>query len=112
MVPGHREVALAGNEGDKGDTLAVADIRGRFDGPLLQASRRYETDWVATAVLYDSGQGGATTLNWRLLQDGDAVASSRDRADDSGADDSAAQSAKSLACGFRAKQLLLSEVAF
>lgn len=67
------------------DTVAVADIRGRFDGPLLQASRRYETDWVATAVLYDSGQGGATTLNWRLLQDGDAVASSRDRADDSGA---------------------------
>ena len=67
------------------DTVAVADIRGRFDGPLLQASRRYETDWVATAVLYDSGQGGATTLNCRLLQDGDAVASSRDRADDSGA---------------------------
>ena len=33
-------------------------------------------------------------------------------ADDSGADDSAAQSAKSLACGFRAKQLLLFEVAF
>lgn len=62
------------------DTVTVADVRGRFDGPLLQASRRYETDWVATAVLYGSGQDGDTILNWRLLHEGDAVASSRDRA--------------------------------
>jgi len=67
------------------DTVAVADVRGRFDGPLLQASRRYDAEWVATAVLYESGQGGATTLNWRLLQAGETVANSRDRADDSGA---------------------------
>lgn len=82
-----RGVSLTLPEWDRRDrdTLAVADIRGRFDGPLLQASRRYDTDWVATAVLYDSGQGGATTLNWRLLQDGETVANSRDRADDRGA---------------------------
>jgi uncharacterized protein len=82
-----RGVALTLPEWDARDrdTVAVADVRGRFDGPLLQASRRYDATWVATAVLYDSGQGGATTVNWRLLQDGDAVANSRDRADDTGA---------------------------
>ncbi|MEQ8259328.1 MAG: DUF2066 domain-containing protein [Alcanivorax sp.] len=82
-----RGVALTLPEWDQRDrdTLAVADIRGRFDGPLLQASCRYDTDWIATAVLYDSGRAGAATLNWRLLQDEETVANSRDRADDSGA---------------------------
>lgn len=61
------------------DMVAVADVRGRFDGPLLQASRRYETGWVATAVLYG---GAATTVNWRLLDDGRQVASERATAAD------------------------------
>jgi len=67
------------------DTVTVADVRGRFDGPLLQAAGRYDTAWVATAVLYESGQGGDTTLNWRLLHDGEAVAKSRDRSGDTDA---------------------------
>lgn len=62
------------------DTVTVADVRGRFDGPLLQASRRYHTGWVATAVLYG---GAATTVNWRLLDDGAQVAGERTTAVDS-----------------------------
>lgn len=68
-------------DGRDRDSVTVADVRGWFDGPLLQASDRYDTDWVATAVLYEGGQAG-TTLNWRLLHEGEAVASSRYRADD------------------------------
>ncbi len=70
-------------DGRDRDVVSVADVRGRFDGPLLQASGRYDTDWVATAVLYESG--GDTTLNWRLLHEGEALAESRDKAGDTDA---------------------------
>ena len=79
-VAARRGVTLVLPEWDQRDrdTVTVADVRGRFDGPLLQASRRYDTDWVATGVLYD---GAATTLNWRLLDGGEAVAGERARAE-------------------------------
>ncbi len=79
-VAARRGVTLVLPEWDQRDrdTVTVADVRGRFDGPLLQASRRYDTDWVASGVLYD---GTATTLNWRLLQDGQSVAGERARAE-------------------------------
>lgn len=69
--------------------LTVTDIRGRFDSPLLQASKRYGADWIATGVIYGgsgnggsgnggSGNGGAkATVNWRLLHDGSDVADQR-----------------------------------
>ncbi|MFP1679829.1 DUF2066 domain-containing protein [Alloalcanivorax sp. C16-2] len=80
QVAERRGLSLVLPEGDQRDrdTVTVADVRGRFDGPVLQASRRYDTAWVATAVLYD---GAASTLNWRLLHDGEAVAGERARAD-------------------------------
>ena len=79
-VAARRGVTLVLPEWDQRDrdTVTVADVRGQFDGPLLQASRRYDTDWVATGVLYD---GAATTLNWRLLEGGEAVAGERARAE-------------------------------
>ncbi|ASK34426.1 hypothetical protein CEK62_08540 [Alcanivorax sp. N3-2A] len=57
-------------------TLTVADVRGRFDGPVLDASRRYDAEWVATAVIYE---GARTTINWRLLHGGDTAAQGRDQ---------------------------------
>ena len=58
-------------------SVTVADVRGRFDGPVLDASRRYGVAWVATAVIY----GGGTTINWRLLHGGEAVAQGREPVD-------------------------------
>ncbi|MBM7334341.1 MAG: DUF2066 domain-containing protein [Alcanivorax sp.] len=81
---GRRGVSLVLPEWDQRDrdVVAVADVRGRFDGPVLQASRRYDTDWVATGVLYG---GASTTLNWRLLDHGDQVAGQRASAADTDA---------------------------
>lgn len=70
-------------------TVTVADVRGRFDGPVLDASRRYGVAWVATAVIY----GGGTTINWRVLHGGEAVAQGRDPVD------SKAQALDHLAAG-------------
>ena len=79
-VAEQRGLSLVLPEGDQRDrdTVTVADVRGRFDEPVLQASRRYDTPWVATAVLYG---GAAPTLNWRLLHDGESVAGERTGAD-------------------------------
>ncbi|GAA5128239.1 DUF2066 domain-containing protein [Alloalcanivorax gelatiniphagus] len=81
---GRRGVSLVLPKWDQRDrdVVAVADVRGRFDGPVLQASRRYDTDWVATGVLYG---GASTTLNWRLLDHGDQVAGRRAGAADTDA---------------------------
>lgn len=49
------------------DTIRAADIRGRFDEPIRQASKRYDTPLVITAVLYS---GSAPRLRWRLLDNG------------------------------------------
>lgn len=58
--------------------VSVADIRGRFDDAMLSASKRYGTDWVATAVVYGSQN---PTINWRLLDNGNTVVEKRTRAD-------------------------------
>ena len=48
--------------------IQAADIRGRFDEPVREASARYETPLVATAVLYT---GDSPRLRWRLLDGGE-----------------------------------------
>ncbi|KYZ86046.1 hypothetical protein A3Q32_19150 [Alcanivorax sp. KX64203] len=76
-VAAQRGVTLrfpAWDEQDR-EGLSVADIRGRFDEPVLAASRRYGSDWVATAVLYDGRQ---ETLNWRLMEGRETVTQDRD----------------------------------
>ncbi|AFT71181.1 hypothetical protein B5T_02913 [Alloalcanivorax dieselolei B5] len=76
-VAAQRGVTLrfpAWDEQDR-EALTVADIRGRFDEPVLAASRRYGSDWVATAVLYDGRQ---ETLNWRLMEGRETVTQDRD----------------------------------
>ncbi len=76
-VAAQRGVTLrfpAWDEQDR-EGLTVADIRGRFDEPVLAASRRYGSDWVATAVLYDGRQ---ETLNWRLMEGRETVTQDRD----------------------------------
>lgn len=60
------------------NTLSVSDIRGHFDDPLMDASQRYGSNWVATGVIYG---GRHPTINWRLLNDGDTVTEKRDRVD-------------------------------
>ncbi len=59
--------------------LTVTDVRGHFDSPLLKASKRYGTDWIATGVIYrGTGNGGAqATVNWRLLHNGNDIADQR-----------------------------------
>jgi hypothetical protein len=47
--------------------IQPADIRGRFDQPVQQASARYDAPLVATAVLYRSD---SPRLRWRLLDSG------------------------------------------
>lgn len=48
--------------------VQAADIRGRFDEPVQQASARYDAPLVATAVLY---RGDSPRLRWRLLDSGE-----------------------------------------
>ena len=48
--------------------IQAADIRGRFDEPVRQASAPYEAPLVATAVLYT---GDSPRLRWRLLDGGE-----------------------------------------
>lgn len=60
------------------NALTVADIRGRFDDAMLSASKRYGTNWVATAVVYGSSN---PTISWRLLNNGNTVVEKRTRAD-------------------------------
>lgn len=47
--------------------IQAADIRGRFDEPVQEASARYEAPLVATAVFYT----GDSRLRWRLLDGGE-----------------------------------------
>ncbi|MDX1803610.1 MAG: DUF2066 domain-containing protein [Alcanivorax sp.] len=44
--------------------LSLADIRGRFDDRLRDASKRYPHDLIAAAVLYE---GTPVRLRWRVL---------------------------------------------
>ncbi|EKF74978.1 hypothetical protein A11A3_05976 [Alcanivorax hongdengensis A-11-3] len=46
-------------------SLALADIRGRFDDRIADASRRYQADLTVAAVLYPGSQVRA---RWRVLQ--------------------------------------------
>lgn len=59
-------------------TVTVADVRGRFDEPVLDASRRYGAEWVATAVIYGASR---PTINWRLLHGGETVTQGREQVD-------------------------------
>lgn len=70
--------------------LTITDIRGRFDSPLLKASKRYGADWIATGVIYrGSGNGSPrSTVNWRLLHGGSDIADQRQTA---ASDEAAAQ---------------------
>lgn len=65
-------VLLPSLDGEDRRNLRPADVRGRFDGPVLEASQRYGTGLVVTAVLY---QGSEPHLRWRLLDGGEEVQS-------------------------------------
>ncbi|KGD66431.1 hypothetical protein Y5S_00098 [Alcanivorax nanhaiticus] len=52
-------------DGQDRGALAVADIRGRFDNQILDASARYPHEMVLAAVLYS---GSPATVSWRVLQ--------------------------------------------
>lgn len=45
--------------------LSTADIRGRFDEPLLAASRRYPHEMIVSGVIY---RGANTSVSWRVLR--------------------------------------------
>ena len=59
--------------------LNVADIRGRFDQQLRDASSRYPHELVAAAVLY---QGEPATVSWRVLKDKNTLEDGREKASD------------------------------
>ncbi|MGB2246542.1 MAG: DUF2066 domain-containing protein [Alcanivorax sediminis] len=77
--PGHPDFAMLKQEADRRGldvvlpewdsvdrgALAVADIRGRFDNQILDASARYPHEMVLAAVLYS---GSPATVSWRVLQ--------------------------------------------
>lgn len=63
-------------DGDDRSRVRPADVRGLFDEPVMEASRRYDSRLVVTAVLY---RGSEPHLRWRLFEqqeqvrDGDIV---------------------------------------
>ena len=50
--------------------ISAADVRGRFDRQIQNASQRYDAPLVVSAVYYTSGR---PSLRWRLLQDGNSL---------------------------------------
>lgn len=48
-------------------SVQAADIRGRFDEPVAEASARYQASLVVTAVFY---KGDTPRVRWRLLDEG------------------------------------------
>ncbi|WP_162925703.1 DUF2066 domain-containing protein [Isoalcanivorax indicus] len=52
--------------------ISAADIRGRFDRQIQNASQRYQAPLVVSVVYYTSGRPGA---RWRLLQEGNTLRS-------------------------------------
>ena len=52
------------------EQIVAADIRGRFDRQITEASARYQSGLILTAVIYP---GARPTLRWRLLHDGEQV---------------------------------------
>ena len=52
------------------ERIVAADIRGRFDRQISEASARYQAGLVLTGVVYP---GARPSLRWRLLQDGQQV---------------------------------------
>ena len=56
--------------------LNVADIRGRFDQQLRDASSRYPHELIAAAVLY---QGEPATVSWRVLKDKSTLEDGREK---------------------------------
>ncbi len=61
-------IVLPRMDSDDRSVIQAADIRGRFDEPVRQASERYDTPLAATAVLYT---GDSARLRWRLLDSGE-----------------------------------------
>ena len=59
--------------------LTVADVRGRFDSQLLEASRRYPHEMIVSAVLY---RGGDASVSWRVLQDQKNLEQGREQSGD------------------------------
>ena len=64
------------------NALAVADIRGRFDDRLEQASARYPHEMTVAAVLYS---GSSAKVSWRILQGRKTLEQGRLEADDNSA---------------------------
>lgn len=60
-------VTLPELDGTDRGRVRPADVRGRFDEPVLEASERYGNALVVTAVLYD---GSSPRLRWRLFEQG------------------------------------------
>ncbi|BAP14477.1 hypothetical protein AS19_16260 [Alcanivorax sp. NBRC 101098] len=58
------------------ERLNVADVRGRFDQQLHDASSRYPHELIAAAVLY---QGEPATVNWRVLKDKTVLEEGREK---------------------------------
>lgn len=58
-------VLLPQLDGDDRRRIRPADVRGLFDEPVMEASRRYDSHLVATAVLY---RGSEPHLRWRLFE--------------------------------------------
>lgn len=56
--------------------LNVADIRGRFDQQLRDASSRYSHELIVAAVLY---QGEPTRVSWRVLKDESTLEEGREK---------------------------------
>lgn len=93
--PGHPDFAALKQEADRRgldlvipewdaadrDVLAVADIRGRFDNQILDASARYPHEMVLAAVLYS---GSPATVSWRVLQGRKTLDDGRLKADSTG----------------------------
>ncbi|MBZ2188302.1 DUF2066 domain-containing protein [Alcanivorax sp. JB21] len=50
--------------------ISAADVRGRFDRQIQNASQRYDAPLVVSAVYYSSGR---PSMRWRLLQDGNSL---------------------------------------
>ena len=61
-------IVLPRMDSEDRSVIQAADIRGRFDEPVRQASAPYEAPLVATAVLYT---GDSPRLRWRLLDGGE-----------------------------------------
>lgn len=70
-------------DGEDREAIVAADIRGRFDRQLAEASARYSAALQVTGVIYD---GNPATLRWRILQDQETLAEER-LTDDSGAEE-------------------------